>query len=98
MAHQKKRIFRMLFGLEVIIFSALYLVGPQGLSLLRGLKKELAQLDRELVVLEQEIARLENQLVALEHDPFYKEKIAREQLQMARKDELIYMIEDEHAV
>jgi len=98
MAYQKKRIFRLLFGVELMIFTIHYLFGAQGISLLHGLKKDLVQIDQELVVLQDEITRLEKQLVSINNDPFYKEKIAREQLQMARKDELIYMIEDNHAV
>ena len=57
------------------------------------LKKENAQSTRHLVQVKQELAGLQHELNTVRNDTFYKEKIAREQLQMARLgDQIFYLM------
>lgn len=48
------------------------------------------QLEHEIAQLEQENARIDAAIKAMQTDPFQKEKIAREELNMALPDEIIY--------
>lgn len=43
--------------------------------------------------LEQENMKLQEDIYNLKHDPFYLEKVAREELGMSREDEVIYKFE-----
>ena len=48
------------------------------------------QLEYEIAQLEQENAQIDADIKAMQTDPFQKEKIAREELNMALPDEIIY--------
>jgi cell division protein FtsB len=87
----KKALLRIFFAFEIVVFSFVYLFGAQGLSTMRQLKQEDTQLQTTLVQLEQEVQTLTIHVAALKTNPFYLEKIARENLHMARKDEVIYV-------
>ena len=89
----KKIIFRVFFGLEVLIFSFTYLFGTNGIYKLNQLKRENHNLKTENLKIKNEINEIENQIKEWSADPFYIEKVAREQLQMARKDDQIYILD-----
>ena len=93
MNEKKKRLLRIFFAGEIVLFIILYCVGPRGVYSLHHIKKENRDLANEVATLQQEIAQLDEQIRTVQSDPFYKEKIAREQLQMARKGETIYLID-----
>lgn len=95
MHEKKKKLLRMFFAGELVLFSLFYLFGPQGLKSIRNLKVENKDLHKQIELLNHDIAELNQQIHFVQTDPFYKEKIAREQLQMARKDEIIYYMIDE---
>jgi cell division protein FtsB len=88
----KRFLLRLFFGLEVGIFTLLYLFGAQGLQALVRLRKENIHLSFQVTELEQEVKDLEITVVAWENDPYYKEKAARESLHMARKQDQVYLI------
>lgn len=79
----------------IVIFSLLiYLFSPNFVRLTKAY--------RQIQVLEDEIERLQSQnqslqddVSRLKSDPLYVEKIAREELGMARPKEIIYKFEDE---
>ena len=88
----KHQTARVLFALEIIVFAGFYLFGSNGIVALRGLKKEIGEFEKELVCLKKDVDHLQSTVVLQKKHPFFQEKIAREQLQMARADEEIYLI------
>ncbi len=89
----KKKLFRIVFGLEVAAFIIFYSFGPDGLYSLSALHSEIRGVRGEIETLEKEIAVLRVQNKRLAETSFFKEKIAREQLQMAREGDRIYLID-----
>ena len=82
--HKVKKIALQLFVCaEVMGFGAIYIYGTHGIQSLHVLQDEVAVANNQVVALQQEVTVLEKELHAWQHHPFYKEKIAREQLQMA---------------
>lgn len=68
----------------------LTLLGPSGLPRLRALRTELAQVESENRQGLREIERLRLEIKALRDDPEAVERIARDQLGMVRKSEVIF--------
>lgn len=93
MQPSKRKLFRLLFAGEIIIFGILYFFGPYGVYYLQHTSAEYRELKKEITTLQQEIKELENNIYLIKTDSFYKEKIAREQLQMARKEDVIYLVD-----
>jgi len=88
-----KRIFlRVFFVLELIVFGFVYACGPHGFYALQELEQQNNQLQTDAAMLKQEVQMLERKIAQWHAHPFYKEKIAREQLQMARKGDKIYYV------
>lgn len=88
----KKIVMRSFFAFEIILFIFFYFFGAYGLQAMVQLKRENSYLLQEIVSLGQEITHLEQEINAWITDPFYKEKVAREQLQMARSGDQIYYL------
>jgi cell division protein FtsB len=63
---------------------------PQGLPRLRALQKELDQVDLENDELERDVARLRVEVKQLRDDPAAVERIARDELGMVRKSEVVF--------
>ena len=86
-----RTVLLVILGVLIAAFAWMYRYGAYGSKALNGLQDETA-------VVQQQVAHLETDIVALEHDiavcktDFYKEKIAREQLQMAKEGEMIYYL------
>ena len=87
----KRTIIIGLLSLEIIIFLLIYIYGSYGLREISVLKKENNQLQGTITQLQQDIADCKVELENISH-PFYKEKIAREQLQMAHKDDIVILL------
>ena len=88
----KKLFLRALLFFEIVIFGFTYLFGSNGLYYLKDLDRENSLLYNEVVNLKNEISIIENQINDWMVDPFYKEQLAREKLQLARENEKIYYI------
>lgn len=88
----KKTFLRAFFTIEAIVFIGTYFFGAQGIKAQHRLLALEQQLDDEIVSLQKDIQHLEKHMVAWKTDNFYKEKVARERLHMARKDEVVYYI------
>jgi cell division protein FtsB len=73
-----------LVGVPVLIFS------PQGLPRLRGLEKELADVDEENADLRREIDGLRGRVARLRDDPGAVERIARDNLGLVRQTEVVF--------
>ena len=63
---------------------------PQGLPRLRALEKELEQVDTENDELERDVNRLRGEVTQLRDDPAAIERIARDELGMVRKSEVVF--------
>ena len=63
---------------------------PQGLPRLHALEKELDQVDTENDELERDVARLRVEVKQLRDDPAAVERIARDELGMVRKSEVVF--------
>ena len=79
----------------VLVAIALFvheIFGEHGLLALRRQKKELETLQQQIQQLQQENQELEKQVKALKSDPKAIEKLAREQMRLARPGEIIYTL------
>ena len=69
----------------------LKLLSPEsGISKVRKVTNFKKQLEAEVEQLKTENVRIAEQIEAMQTDPFWQEKIAREELNMALPDEIIY--------
>ena len=88
----KRTMLRVFFAIEVCVFVGVYLFGPGGLQTMVRLENENKELDGQINELRTEVQSWEHKIALWQSDDFYKEKIAREQLQMARSgDQIFYM-------
>lgn len=88
----KKKLFWGLLLAELVAIVIFYTSGNNGIVATMLLTKETQKIKNEIQLLEQEIVQLQDRLTAWHTCPFYKEKVAREQLQMARHDDEVYYI------
>jgi cell division protein FtsB len=88
----KQTALRIFFAVEIVVFACVYVFGPQGMQVLQHMQQENIDLEKNIQVLRVEIKELEDTVIAWKIYPFYKEKIAREQLQMARKSDQVYYL------
>lgn len=87
----KPTMLKITLMIEMCVFGCMYIFGKNGLQLLDVQKKELHALRTILEELQKEVVGIESEMSAWQAYDFYKEKVAREQLQMARKgDKLFY--------
>jgi cell division protein FtsB len=74
-------------GAPALIFS------PQGLPRLRGLQKELADVDEENADLRRDIDALHGKVSRLRDDPGAVERIARDNLGLVRQSEVVFQFQ-----
>lgn len=89
----KQLILRGVFALELVCFSWFYFFGYQGLTNVWLIEQENQEIEQRNTVLSVEIDALESDIQAWHTHPFFKEKIAREQLQMARQGDQIFYLQ-----
>lgn len=88
----KKIIIRIFLISETILFSYLYFFGPHGITMLQDQHYVIHNLLGEITDGNHEIDDLKQQIYTWQTDEFFKEKVAREQLQMARKGDKLFYI------
>ncbi len=88
----KRLCSRLLFVGELAIFGWVYLFGLHGFSYLHHLKADCQAIEQQIACTSQEVNQLKETVIAWNVHPYFHEKIAREQLQMARKDERVYYL------
>lgn len=86
----KKKITRFLFVGELLFFLFNFLFAPNGLPAILALQRENQRLLEEIEEAKVGLLAMEEQLVQWNSFPFYKEKVAREQLHMIKNDEIVY--------
>ena len=88
----KKIAMRSFLVLELMAFGYIYMYGKNGMASLHKQRMILFGLEEHVMQIKNEIEVLEKEIYVWQSDDFYKEKIAREQLQMARKGDELYYI------
>ncbi|EKD23220.1 MAG: hypothetical protein ACD_82C00195G0002 [uncultured bacterium] len=88
----KKTVLRQLFILEILIFIGVYFFGNDGYRRISEIDEENQKLCMEVFVLKGEIEKIEKEIQEWQATDFYKEKFARERLQMAKQGDEIYFI------
>jgi len=90
MKETKRALLRIFFVVEMVICTLFYLFGTHGMQALRRIAKENEQLGGRVAETRLTVAQLERHITLWHTSDFYKEKKAREQLQMAHADDLVY--------
>jgi cell division protein FtsB len=76
-----------------VIAVPVLLLEPQGLPRMRALEKELAGVQTENAELRRDVGRLRGEVKDLRENPAAVERIAREQLGLVRKSEVVFQFE-----
>jgi cell division protein FtsB len=76
-----------------VIGAPVMILSPQGLPRLRGLTKELADVDEENAELRRDIEALRGRVQRLRDDPSAVERIARDNLGLVRKTEVVFQFQ-----
>ncbi len=90
MVYYKTIIIRFLCMGEILFFLINFLYAENGLPAILSLQHENEHLMKEIQQIKESLIAMEEQLLEWNRYPYYKEKVAREQLQMVRNDEVIY--------
>jgi cell division protein FtsB len=79
-----------------LLLSLLAMAGERGFLEVYGFGRYFKHVEGRIQAVEEENTRLRRQVAGLRSDPYQVEKLAREDLGLARPDELIFEIVDEH--
>lgn len=90
----KKNVARTFVCFELIIWSVFYYYGDQGMKQIQQMKVTNAHVQTQVVALQSDIAACQHELHQWNTFAFYKEKIARERLQMARSTDMVFYLTD----
>ena len=82
----------LLSGVLTVIFVISFVFSDRGISELQRSRRRVDALQRDIHSLEAENARLTNDIESVKRSTFAVERIAREDLGMARKGETVYML------
>lgn len=85
-------LIRVAASVEIIIFLIYLIGGSRGVCVLRALHQQNKNLVQRMQVLKEEIQAMRVQVQDWKSIPYYKEQYAREHLQMARKDDEVYLL------
>ena len=85
----------MLLGIALFVLAGNAILGKGGLQALLEARRENQGLDREIERLEEENRQLETEIQGLRSDPAAIEKLAREQMRMAKPGEIIFTLPGE---
>jgi len=95
-SESKKR--RLIF-FTVVLLGFIYLAvslifGDMGILKYSELKERKVYLEKQITEVERENKLLRSEVKLLKEDPYYKEKYAREEFELARPDEYIFRYDD----
>jgi cell division protein FtsL len=85
---------RQLLGLALFALLVHDVFGPHGFIAMRRTQKEIDQIREQIVKLNDENKSLSEQVTSLKSDPKSIERIAREEMGLARPGEMIFKIPD----
>ena len=89
---EKKLVGHMFFYVLLGLFCVVYIFGHRGIGLVLSLKRSNAQLEKSIYALKIENKQLESTINDWQQYPFYKEKLAREKLQLGYPEDRIYYV------
>jgi cell division protein FtsB len=92
--------YRLIIGCGVgcfLLLALLAMVGERGFWEVYQYSRHLQRIESRIRSLEEENQRLQRQVTGLRSDPYQVEKLAREDLGLARPDEFIFEIVEEPA-
>lgn len=92
MKETKKRALRIFLGAEIVVVTFFYFCTGNGIRALQLAEVQNNLLLEEIKLLEQETGALSRERDERKNNPFYKESIARKELQMAYPEETIYLL------
>lgn len=92
MSRRRLAQYALLFVAAALVVNAL--IGDRGLTALLKARREHAQLQQSLESIRRENASLSDEVHRLTSDPNTIESAARENLGLARKDELLFIVRD----
>ena len=84
-----------LLGIALFVLAGNAILGKSGLQALLEARRENQGLDQEIERLEEENRQLETEIQGLRSDPGAIEKLAREQMRMAKPGEIIFTLPGE---
>lgn len=84
-----------LLGIALSVLAGNAIFGKGGLRALLEARRENQGIEQEIERLEEENRQLEGEIQSLRSDPAAIEKLAREQMRMAKPDEIIFTLPDE---
>ena len=83
-----KRLVLSVLLIESILFCVLYYFGPNGMHILSSLRAQKVDILTDIDSLKGDIAQIKQEL-EYSQSAFYKEKMARERLQMKKNNEIV---------
>lgn len=92
MMSAKQLCLRVFIGAELAFFLFYTIWGAHGIRAIIALKGHNSELERRIAGLQEEIAGLQGERNDWLEYPFYREKYARERLQMAHKDDELILL------
>ena len=90
---KRRLIFITFVVLSFVYLSISLLFGDAGLLRYIELNKTKKGLEKQLVEINRQNEKIRTQIKLLKEDPFYKEKLAREEFGLAKPDEYIFKYE-----
>lgn len=84
-----KRLVLSVLLIESIFFCVLYCFGPNGMHILSSLRAQKVYILADIENLKRDIVQIKQELEYSQGD-FYKEKMARERLQMKKNNEIVF--------
>jgi cell division protein FtsB len=95
MENRRRRImFLTFFFLGFLYLAVSFIFGDMGLRKYSELNKRKVLLEKQIKEIEKENSALRSDVKLLKEDPYYKEKYAREEFELARPDEYIFRYDD----
>lgn len=88
----RTRALVLFFTVELCLITYYLLYSQQGAYAIWQTYQESLDAQARVVQLQQDIKKLEEQRVLWQHYPYYREKIARQQLNMARTTDTVFYI------
>lgn len=89
---KKHVVGRTVFYVVLLLFVGYYVIGGHGVYYWYSLKSANCELARDIAQQKRDIAQLMNEIDAWQRYDFFKEQFAREQLQLAYIDDVVYLV------
>lgn len=86
----KQKIYLTLFMLEIIVLVYVYWFGKDGMHTLSTLSQEQKTIRQKNEKIAAQSERLKDKITQWQENDFFYEKVAREELNMSRKQDTIY--------